>query len=481
MTSTAPSTPLTNLRKTTSMTRLAPSTRWTRRVTFGLLGLMTTLCFAETASAQPEEIRRRMQEIRRRRQQQRQEAPKEEKAEAKKVESWIAIRGGDVYRGDGTILRRATVLIADDKIKAVGLDVEIPEEATILDATGKVVSPGFCILSASGMGPGRGQSPLDGANPFDPTMKLGLAAGITSYLWSSGDGGATPGGNTALVKLSYGDLESMVAVEKPVVSMRLPLNPQDMRKFRELVEKADEYLEKRQEVEGTDAAKTLKAPNGTEELLKVMQGEQRLWLKGAGGFGGFFGGGGGGFESDSIRQGLEIAQLLGTGVVFEKPTTAWVLADEIAATGSMVIDSPRSRVEPDEANPETTGSNIAQAAILNEAGIPVGVVCPGGRFGGANIGLGGILGQDLNTPHVDAAYAVRGGLPNRQGLRLLTLDAAKIMNVADRVGSIEPGKDADILILDGDPLHYRTFVQTALVNGKVVYEKDKESFYRDLD
>ncbi|MEO0481118.1 MAG: amidohydrolase family protein, partial [Planctomycetota bacterium] len=119
--------------------------------------------------------------------------------------------------------------------------------------------------------------------------------------------------------------------------------------------------------------------------------------------------------------------------------------------------------------------------ILNEAGVPVGVVCPGGMFGGTSVGLGGILGQDLNTPHVDAAYAVRGGLPNRQGLRLLTLDAARIMNVESRVGSIEPGKDADILILDGDPLHYRTFVQTAYVNGRVVYEKDAESFFRHLD
>ena len=60
------------------------------------------------------------------------------------------------------------------------------------------------------------------------------------------------------------------------------------------------------------------------------------------------------------------------------------------------------------------------------------------------------------------------------------MDAAKIIGADARIGSIEPGKDADILILDGDPLHYRTFVQTAIVNGKVVYEKDKEPFYRHI-
>jgi imidazolonepropionase-like amidohydrolase len=93
---------------------------------------------------------------------------------------------------------------------------------------------------------------------------------------------------------------------------------------------------------------------------------------------------------------------------------------------------------------------------------------------------GGIMGQDLNTPHLDAAFAVRGGLDNRKALRTLTLDAAKILGVEHRIGSLEAGKDADILILDGDPLHYRTFVQLAIVNGKVVYEKDKEPFYSHI-
>ena len=65
-------------------------------------------------------------------------------------------------------------------------------------------------------------------------------------------------------------------------------------------------------------------------------------------------------------------------------------------------------------------------------------------------------------------------------LRTLTIDAAKILGVDNRIGSLAVGKDADILILDGDPLHYRTFVQTALVNGKVVYEKDKEPFYSHI-
>ena len=165
-----------------------------------------------------------------------------------------------------------------------------------------------------------------------------------------------------------------------------------------------------------------------------------------------------GYNNRAIHQALDIAALLGEGVVLDNPITAWSLPEEIAATGSMAIINPRARNAPDPTHPDTTGSNIASAAILSRAGVPVAVTPPGGRGGGPTLGIGGILGQDLHTLHLDAAYAVRGGMDNRKALRTITLDAARMIGVGDRVGSLEVGKDADLLILDGDPLHYRTFV-----------------------
>jgi imidazolonepropionase-like amidohydrolase len=126
--------------------------------------------------------------------------------------------------------------------------------------------------------------------------------------------------------------------------------------------------------------------------------------------------------------------------VLQKPTSAWLVPGEIAGTGSMVVLSPRDRVPADPTDPEHTGSNLASAAILAKPGVPVAVTCPVGMFGGAGVGTGGILGQDLNTPHVDAAFAVRGGLDNRKALRTLTLDAAKILGVEARIGSLEPAR-----------------------------------------
>ena len=78
----------------------------------------------------------------------------------------------------------------------------------------------------------------------------------------------------------------------------------------------------------------------------------------------------------------------------------------------------------------------------------------------------------LNLP-MEAAFAVRGGLPEEAAIRGITIDAAKILGVDDRVGSIEVGKDADFVITDGDLLYYLTQPRWTIVNGRIVYDKEK--------
>ncbi|GAB4154002.1 MAG: amidohydrolase [Planctomycetota bacterium] len=411
------------------------------------------------------------------------EPEKKEEPPAGKPKTHKAVVGGDVYLGTGQRMTDATILIGDDKILAVGTDLELPDGTEVIDARGKVVCPGFVAVQASGMGAGRSGPFIDSVNPFDPEIKQGLAAGITSFLAGNPGGGNSPSGDNAVIKLAYGDVEGMVAMEDSVVGLSLPLGIADFAKLKESVEKAREHLKAMEEFRARKPdpkAKPPEPPQGSENLLKVLEGKARLWVSLGGGFR-YRGGGGRADDVATIRQALEVARLIGQGVVLQRPISAWLLADEIGATESMVILSPRDRVDPDPADPEHSGSNIASAAILAKAGVPVAVTTPAGGFGGGNgVGTGGILGQDLNTPQIDAAFAVRGGMDDRQALRTITLDAARMIGADSRLGSIEPGKDADILILDGDPLHYRTFVQTALVNGKVVYQKDKEPFYSHI-
>ena len=418
-------------------------------------------------------------------------APEAKSAEPteKKQKEYTAIVGGDVYLGTGQRLSGATVLIADDKIEAVGHNLTLPEGTTVLDAKGRCVSPGFVAVQGFGMGSGRGAPYADSVNPFDPEIKQGLAAGVTSFLAGSTGGGGMPSGSNAVIKLHYGSVKGMVLQEDSVVGLSVPLSLADRDKLEESVKKAKEYLLAQDEFpkkKAADAnAKEPQLPAGSEKLIAVLQGKARLWVSLGGGGSNPFGGGrrggaGRANDLDAIDQAMDIARLFGKGVVIQKPISAWLVPDQIAATGSMVMMSPRDRTPSDPSDPERSGSNLAAAALLVAAGVPVAVTCPGGMFGGAGVGTGGILGQDLNTPHLDAAFAVRGGLDNRKALRTLTLDAAKVLGVEARVGSLEPGKDADVLILEGDPLHYATFVTTAVVNGKVVYEKGKEPLYRHL-
>ncbi len=440
------------------------------------------------------------------------ESTPEKKDEKSEPDRHMVIRGGDVHIGNGSVLRRATVVLKNDKIEAVGHDVEIPEGATEIDASGKVVSPGFVAVRAGGFGAPNSfglDSIKDGLNPYDPQIKLGLAVGITSFGMLASGGRDTPKGKSAVIKLAPEDLEGMLCEEGSFVSMRVPLDRKQWKAFRENVEKAREYKKKLAEKKNAkpDATKkeekkpeakpsgrptrrgrrgssssgskdgTPKPPRGTETILKILDGETTLWID--------FGNGGGGFfsfmrgprqpDNGKVKQACEIAELLGTGVVMDRPVSAWALADEIARTGSSVVLVPRDRAEPDKGRPENTGSNLASARILDEAGVPVAVISPSTRLSND-----GIMGQDLSTLHVDAAFAVRGGLDNRKALRTITLDAAKTLGVGSRIGSIEVGKDADVLILDGDPLHYRTLVDTAIVNGKIAYERHKEPYYSHI-
>jgi hypothetical protein len=418
-------------------------------------------------------------------------APEAKPAETdKKPKKYLAIVGGDVYLGTGQRLTGATVLCADDKIDSVGHNLTLPEGTTVIDAKGMTVSPGFVCVLGYGMGSGRGAPFADAVNPFDPEIKQALAAGITSFLAGSANGGAMPAGGNAVIKLAYGDVKGMVLQEDSVCGMTVPMNLADREKFEEAVKKVREYLQALADFPAKKAAdanaKEPPIPAGAEKLVAVMQGKAQLWINVGGQTMNPFGGGrragpaARGNDVDGIRQALEVSKLIGRGVVLQKPTSAWLVPDEIAATGSMVFLSPRDRLPPDPQDPDHTGSNLASAAILAKAGVPVAVTCPVGMFGGAGVGTGGILGQDLNTPHIDAAFCVRGGLDNRKALRTLTLDAARMIGAERRIGSLEAGKDADVLILQGDPLHYATFVTTAIVNGKVVYELAKEPLYRHL-
>ena len=232
---------------------------------------------------------------------------KDDDAADAEEDRFTVIRGADVYTGTGSMLRRASILIKNDKIEAVGHDLDVPDGATEIDATGKAVSPGFVSVGSSGFGaPGtfRLEEVADGLNPWDPSIKLGLAAGITSFGMMANEGRDVPRGKSAVLKLAPGDLEGMLCATDTILSMRMPLDRQQWRKLRELVDQAREHLdavakfeeeqkssagksEDKKSNDGKDSAKggkkkddpkPPKPPRGTEEILDLLAGKKLLWI-----------------------------------------------------------------------------------------------------------------------------------------------------------------------------------------------------------
>jgi imidazolonepropionase-like amidohydrolase len=401
--------------------------------------------------------------------------PKPEKKEEAKDLPRVAYVGATIHVGNGQVIRSGTVLTQGSKIEAVGVGVELPEGTRKVDVSGKHMAPGFVALNASGLGlrgGGRGGELSDNIDPFEDSMLRALAVGITSYLYQSGSGSSMPSGNSAVIKIKPGDLEDVILRDDVVASMRAPLSASDKRKLEEAVEKAKKYIAERTDFERKQEAgdKNAKAPELDKKLkplLDVMRGDTRLRVSCDG-------------SAKGLRGVIEICKMLDVPAMISGSTEAWVVADELAETGSMVLVYPREDRPEDKTLGRPNGSTVRNAKILSDAGITVAVAVQPSRFGGANIGDGGILGQDLNTPFVDAAFAVRGGLTDEEGLMTLTAGPAKMLGVDDRIGSIEAGKDADLLILSGDPLHYATFVDLAIVDGKLRYDRQKYPFYRKL-
>ncbi len=210
--------------------------------------------------------------------------------------------------------------------------------------------------------------------------------------------------------------------------------------------------------------KTVKKPKGASKWLPLVERKRALRVFAD--------------SVDRIRLALEITRRLGLELVIDGAAEGWAIAEEIGRANASVVLNPRRRLDPTDRprNPRATiyrhGWSIENAAKLAAAGVRVTVIPPLPLLGSV-----GIPGRDLLTIALDAGFAVRGGLPRKDGLKAITLNAAELLGIADRTGSLDVGKDADVLVLDGDPFDHHTFVERAYVDGRLTYEKDAETLF----
>ena len=388
---------------------------------------------------------------------------------------YFAVVGADVYTGTGEVLRGATVLAKNGKIRAIGYDIEIPGldyqadvsnkergyTSQVLDAAGYRVYPGMVAIESSGL-LGTGGDYRDSIDPFDQNMILGLSTGITST-----------GQSNASVKLKrYISQDPPVPYDFDGVVLRDDCysnfswgSGSARRSVREKLVRAAEYLrEYRQWQIDVKSDKELKEPSkkGVDNSsLDVLQGN--VLAK---------------FRADNREDLLgiaRIAQEFGFRPVIDGCREGWTVAAELGRAGAFAIVTPRERRDKSELLVREGGSSIENAAILHAAGVQIAIK-PSSR----GISLGGITGRDIMHLPVEVGFAIRGGLPEDAAIAAVTTVPARMMGVSHRVGSLEIGKDCDLIVTDGDLLHYQTFVQWAVIDGQVVYDKQDELYFAHI-
>ena len=390
-------------------------------------------------------------------------------------ERMLAIRGDTVHTMAGPAIPDGVVLIADGRIRQVGpaAAVRIPEGVTTL--RGRVVTPGLVdahtVVGLSGylnqpqdqdqLDTGEAMQPelraIDAFNPQERLLEWVRGFGVTT-IHTGHAPGALISGQTMIAKTSGQTAEdatlrpaAMVAVTlgddaRPKGEGAAKKSPGTRSKavamLRGELVKAQEYLRKQTIA---DEAKRPDKDLRLEALTKVLSREWPLLVTAD--------------RAADIASALRIADEFKIRIVLDSAAEAYLLTDRIKAAGAPVIVHPTMRRA---GTGETENLSFETAATLRKAGIPVAL-------------QSGYEGYVPKTRVVlfEAAIAAANGLSFEQALATITIDAAKIIGVADRVGSLEPGKDGDVAIFDGDPFEYTTHCTGVVIDGRVMSDEPR--------
>ena len=388
-----------------------------------------------------------------------------------------AVVGATVLPVSGPMVRRGTVTWKDGKILEVAAELPAPEGATVYNGEGLYVCPGFVSVVASGVGIETSSGNIgNGLDPWDRELGIALANGITTiqvlpapFFGGFGqDGPLYGGGNSAIIKLTRGDLAGMLVREPAMNYFSLPTRQRELNYFllRERFKQAKEYIEKRAKAAArTPKVAIPKLSSSLKLYVAVLENKRPTIFSPS--------------NNHEVEIVLSLSREYGFDAVLNEPKDAWMMAADLAAANVPVLVKSRG---PDF-DFNTTGplfekgqmAPVRRAAAFAKAGCLLSIL-PYRR----GISLSGLAGRDLATLHIDAAFAVRGGMNNEEALKAITLNPARTLRVDDRLGSLDKGKDADLLILSGHPLDYRSFVLKAFINGKLYYDREKSRIYREI-
>ena len=378
----------------------------------------------------------------------------------------LVVTGARIIPISGPEIARGVLVVQKGKIVAVGAEgaVSIPGGATRLDVAGKVVMPGIVdthshIGSVEGADSSAPIQPdvraLDSINIRDARVEKARAGGITTVNVMPGSGHLLSG-QTVYLKLRQGRTIDDLLLPNPTTgllggmkmangtnSRRKPPFPGTRAKSAALVReqyvKAQDYRQKLKDA-GDDAKKRPARDLGMEALLEVLDGKRMVHHHT--------------HRHDDIVTVLRLSKEFGFRVTLHHVSEGWKVADEIAAAGAacsiIMVDSPGGKLE-------TADLSWTTPAVLEKAGVTVGFHTD----------------DPITESRLllrEAGIAVRAGMSREKALFGLTQAGAIILDLPDKIGSLAPGKDADFIVLSGDPLDYRTHVLETWVEGAKVFD-----------
>lgn len=381
----------------------------------------------------------------------------------------IAFTNAYIIPVEGTDLTKGTLLIKGGKIIALGSNVLIPAEADIKDMKGQIIMPGI-VDSHSHIGSGEG---ADGSAPIQPEIRISdsinventsirraQAGGLTTVNVMPGSGHLLSG-QTVYLKLRSGHTIDELAFEKTaggyLGGMKMANGTNSRRSsgnfpgtraksaslVREQLIKAQAYQAKIKAAAG-DASKMPARDLGMEALVEVLEGKRTVHHHT--------------HRHDDIVTVLRLQKEFGFKVVLHHVSEAWAVADQIKAAGPdvlgasvIVVDSPGGKLETKEVR-FSNGASLEQAGVLT--------------------------GFHTDDPITDSrwflragALAVRYGMSRQEALKAMTLNNAKLLGLDQRVGSLVVGKDADLVVLSGDPFSVYSKVQETWIEGRRVFNR----------
>jgi imidazolonepropionase-like amidohydrolase len=411
-------------------------------------------------------------------------------ASAQTATTVYAIKGAKIYTLAGAPIENGTVIIRDGKIAAVSANVDTPAGAQVIDGKGLEVYPGlFDPITQLGLNEVSAVSATvdiselgdynpeivaaTAVNPASSHIPVTRASGITHVIAVPGSNtfdlgtGGTIGGQASAFHLAGWTMEEMqikrsVAMfinwpsigtrtfdfatfsfkDKPYADAKKEYD-KTINEMSDLLDRARHYAQATEKGSAARFERDLKL----EALVPVVEGKLPV-LVAAG-------------RARDIRNAVEFCTKQNLKMILADGTEAWKVKDLLKEKKIPVILGPSQRLPDEEDDPYD--KQMTLASELHDAGIPIAFASFGTAF-------------SRRLPQY-AGTAVAYGLPHEEALKAVTLNAARMFGIDDQVGTIEPGKFADLIVTNGDPLELQTQVRYLFIKGQLTSTDNK---HRDL-